>query len=54
MLAFCEQNPGAWQDVVSVLRERLRHMPIGREGRQQYAELMEIALKPEKRARMRL
>ena len=51
MLAFLEQNPGAWQDVVSVLR--LRHMPVGREGRQQYAELTEIALLHEERTRMR-
>jgi CRP/FNR family cyclic AMP-dependent transcriptional regulator len=51
MLAFLEQNPGAWQDVVSVLR--LRHMPVGREGRQQYVELTETALLHEERARMR-
>ena len=53
MLAFLEQNPGAWQDIVSVLRERLRHMPVGWEGRQQYADLTEIALLHEERARMR-
>jgi CRP/FNR family transcriptional regulator, cyclic AMP receptor protein len=53
MLAFLEQNPGAWQDIVSVLRERLRHMPVGREGRQQYDDLTEIALLHEERARMR-
>jgi len=53
MLAFLEQNPGAWQDVVSVLRERLRHMGVGREARQQYVDLMEIALMHEERARMR-
>jgi CRP/FNR family cyclic AMP-dependent transcriptional regulator len=44
MLAFLEQNPGAWQDIASMLRERLRHMPVDREGRQQYANLTEIAL----------
>jgi len=44
MVAFLEQNPGAWQDIVLVLRERLRHMPVGREGRQQYADLTEFAL----------
>ena len=53
MLAFLEQNPGAWQDIVSVMRERLRHMPVGQEGRQQYVDLMEIALLHEERARMR-
>jgi CRP/FNR family transcriptional regulator, cyclic AMP receptor protein len=26
LLAFLEQKPGAWQDIVSVLCERLRHM----------------------------
>jgi CRP/FNR family transcriptional regulator, cyclic AMP receptor protein len=26
LLAFLEQNPGAWQNIVSVLCERLRHM----------------------------
>lgn len=44
MLAFLEHNPGAWQDIVSVLRERLRHMPVGLQSRQQYAELLGIAL----------
>jgi CRP/FNR family transcriptional regulator, cyclic AMP receptor protein len=29
LLAFLEQNPGAWQNIVSVLCERLRHMPVG-------------------------
>jgi CRP-like cAMP-binding protein len=53
MLAFPEQNPGAWQDIVSVLRERLRHMPVGLGFRQQYADLTEIALLREERARMR-
>jgi CRP/FNR family cyclic AMP-dependent transcriptional regulator len=53
MLAFLEQNPGAWQDIASVLSERLRHMPVGLEGRQQYADLAEIALLHEERARMR-
>jgi hypothetical protein len=53
MLAFLEQNPGAWQDIVSVLRERLRHMPVGLGFRQQYADLTEIALLHEERARMR-
>jgi CRP/FNR family cyclic AMP-dependent transcriptional regulator len=60
MLAFLEENPGAWQDFVSVLRERFRHMnridvvtPVGREVRQQYADLTEIALLHEDRARMR-
>jgi hypothetical protein len=53
MLAFLEQNPGAWQDIVSVLRERLHHMGVGREVRQQYVDLMEIALMHEERARMR-
>jgi CRP-like cAMP-binding protein len=53
MLAFLEQNPRAWQDIVSVLRERLRDMPVGWEGRQQYADLTEIALLREERARMR-
>ena len=28
LLAFLEQNPGAWQNIVSVLCERLRHMPV--------------------------
>ena len=53
VLAFLEQHPGVWQDIVSVLRERLRHMPVGREGRQQYVGLTEIALLHEERARMR-
>ena len=53
MLAFLEQNSGGWQDVVSVLRGRLRHMPVGQEGRQRYADLTEIALLHEERARMR-
>jgi CRP/FNR family transcriptional regulator, cyclic AMP receptor protein len=53
MLAFLEQNPDAWQDVVSVLRERMRNMPIDWEGRQQYADLTETALLHEQRARMR-
>jgi CRP-like cAMP-binding protein len=55
MLAFLEQNPGAWQDIVSVLRERSPHLPIiiGREGRRRYAELVETALRHEERARMR-
>ena len=53
MLVFPGQNPGAWQDIVSVLRERLRHMPVGREGRQQYADLSELARLQEERARMR-
>jgi CRP/FNR family transcriptional regulator, cyclic AMP receptor protein len=53
MLAFLEQNPGAWQDIVPVLRERLRHTPVGREGRQQYADLTELALLHEERTRMR-
>jgi CRP/FNR family cyclic AMP-dependent transcriptional regulator len=53
MLAFLEQNPGAWQDIASVLRERLRRVPVGLEGRQQYADLTEIALLHEERARMR-
>jgi CRP/FNR family transcriptional regulator, cyclic AMP receptor protein len=26
LLAFLEENPGAWQNIVSVLCERLRHM----------------------------
>jgi len=29
LLAFLEQNPGAWQNFVSVLCERLRHMVDG-------------------------
>jgi CRP/FNR family transcriptional regulator, cyclic AMP receptor protein len=53
MLAFLEENPGAWQDVVSMLRERLSRMPVSWEGRQQYADLTEIALLREERARMR-
>jgi hypothetical protein len=40
--------PG-WQDIVSVLRERLSHMPGGWEGRQQYADLPDIALLREAR-----
>jgi signal transduction histidine kinase len=50
-LAFLEQNPSAWQDVASVLCERLRtidginlHRPVDRELRRQYAELTQIAL----------
>jgi CRP-like cAMP-binding protein len=39
MLAFLEQNPDARQDVVSMMRERLRKIPVGWEGRQQYADL---------------
>jgi signal transduction histidine kinase len=49
--AFLEQNPSAWQDIASVLCERLRtidginlHMPVDRELRRQYAELTQIAL----------
>jgi CRP-like cAMP-binding protein len=53
VLAFLEQNPDAWQDVVSVLRERMRNMPIDWEGRQQYTDLAEIALQREEQARMR-
>jgi CRP/FNR family transcriptional regulator, cyclic AMP receptor protein len=30
LLAFLERNPGAWQNFVSVLCERLRHMLDGR------------------------
>jgi CRP/FNR family transcriptional regulator, cyclic AMP receptor protein len=30
LLAFLEQNPGAWQDIVSVLCERLRRAPTNR------------------------
>jgi two-component system, sensor histidine kinase len=48
LVAFLEQNPAAWQDIVSVLCERLRWIetitPVGRERRRQYAELTEIAL----------
>jgi CRP/FNR family cyclic AMP-dependent transcriptional regulator len=29
LLAFLEQNPGAWQNIVSVLCERLRHIVDG-------------------------
>jgi CRP/FNR family transcriptional regulator, cyclic AMP receptor protein len=29
LLAFLEQNPGAWQNIVTVLCERLRQMPVG-------------------------
>ena len=46
MLAFLEQNPGAWQ----VLREKRLQMPV--EVRQQI-ELTETALLHEERARMR-
>src|SRR5262249_58043813 len=53
MLAFLEQNPGAWQDIVLMLRERLRHTPVGLSVRQQYADLTEIAFLHEERARMR-
>jgi CRP/FNR family cyclic AMP-dependent transcriptional regulator len=49
MLSFLEQNPVAWQDIGSVLRERLTHMPVGWRGRQPYADLTEIALLHEER-----
>jgi CRP/FNR family transcriptional regulator, cyclic AMP receptor protein len=44
VLAFLEQNPGAWENIASVLCERSRHMPIiiGLEGRRQYADLTEM------------
>jgi CRP/FNR family transcriptional regulator, cyclic AMP receptor protein len=53
MLTFLEQNSDAWQDIASVLRERLRNMTIGLKGRQQYAELTEIVVLHEQQARMR-
>jgi CRP/FNR family transcriptional regulator, cyclic AMP receptor protein len=49
MLSFLEQNPVAWGDIGSVLRERLAHIPVGWQGRQRYADLREIALLHEER-----
>ena len=38
LLAFLEQNPGAWQNIVSVLCERLRHMPVGQTSIDQWLD----------------
>jgi CRP/FNR family transcriptional regulator, cyclic AMP receptor protein len=38
LLAFLEQNPGAWQNIVSVLCERLRHMPGGQTSIDQWLD----------------
>jgi CRP-like cAMP-binding protein len=53
MLAFLEQNPGAWQDIVALFRarfERLRDRPQYVDPQQ--ADLMEVALLLEERARI--
>jgi CRP/FNR family cyclic AMP-dependent transcriptional regulator len=49
LLSFLEQNPVAWRDMGSVLRGRLALMPAGWQGRQQYADLTEIARLREER-----
>jgi CRP/FNR family transcriptional regulator, cyclic AMP receptor protein len=38
LLAFLQQNPGAWQNIVSVLCERLRHMPVGQTSIDQWLD----------------
>ena len=51
MLAFLEQNPGAWQDIVALFRARfvrLRERPQYVDPQQ--ADLMEVALLLEERA----